>query len=814
MKKRILALLLCVSMLATFAVTLSSCKKKYTGEPTVSKKVVDIDLTDYKVVFSDSLSSVAKDKARAIPNVVKELSGASVRIGKASDETEKEILIGQVDREAVTKALKGFKGDGFTIRVIDDKIVIVGTTNLFTYVALQYFYEHYMTESAVKGTTMKVNQKVLLQNVPVITLAADNACQYEFVYGAEIDDDPKNFTQKTTSAVAGQNVDYPYDAFKNCTKAFSGLAKAGTLKSKKDDAEATANEILIGQVNRDECKEVLASMTPNQYGVFVKNGKVLVTGWTDKALAKSVELFQSMIKDATKEDKSVVLPPDYADLYTLSATDANWLVEFPRPEAEHLELIRVTDVGDDSLVYAYRGSDVTKATFDAYCKKLEGEGYTKITENVIETNCTAMYTNVKTNAFLYVQLALYPYAQQQNLAAVYQPILRITAAPLDTQVVPGDDLLTPTNYDRYQRLTDTMLTAVKFDYDGAYVGDEKKYDFGMSYVITLEDGTFFLFDGGTHDSPNVKQSEVLWNILCDLKVQITGKMPSADNPIHVRGWVLTHGHVDHYGTMHKFIKTYGQDPAFKLDYMLTNFPSDEECYQGYNPTTYMRDQLPALQAAVRGGFKYLKLHTGEHLYFQNLEVEVLFTHEEFNPQRTDFYNDTSTILRLTFNTSDAYTGYVVNRTTGIFTGDAYLIGSRTLRAMYGETLQSDMVQSAHHGGLGMEAEFYSLVNARVVLIPGHTPSVGAKCLLQDADLTSWYSGFVNKANRATFTAPNMRYIIYSDICNYTMKFGANGVDCDHLYTVGSGALEPVESPDGASVVTRAQLEAAYPWAYS
>ena len=125
--------------------------------------------------------------------------------------------------------------------------------------------------------------------------------------------------------------------------------------------------------------------------------------------------------------------------------------------------------------------------------------------------------------------------------------------------------------------------------------------------------------------------------------------------------------------------------------------------------------------------EYIKVFTGQKLYIQNAVLEVLFTHEDMTPMRQPFFNDTSTIIKLSlYNTDgngnvnkDSFGNDVVE--TFMELGDASLIGSTFLRAMYSDkTLDVDQSQVAHHGGYGCEIELYDIMSPTAVWWPHGT----------------------------------------------------------------------------------------------
>ena len=241
---------------------------------------------------------------------------------------------------------------------------------------------------------------------------------------------------------------------------------------------------------------------------------------------------------------------------------------------------------------------------------------------------------------------------------------------------------------------------------------------------------------------------------------------------------MTHEHRDHYGTMNNFANMVNSSAEKKsvvqIDYLMGNFTSDSEDYNSYNPAHSVRNNLESLREKL--GFKYVKLHTGQKFYLANAEIEVLFTHEDFIPLRMQSFNDSSTVLRIKLDTTDIYTGEAVGSQTSIWTGDSFLIGSTTMRAMYGDYLKSDMVQVSHHGTVGCEAEFYQIVSPTVVWWP--YSAAGYANQTDDPNASNW-------AHRVDYVIAHgidsVRYIIVGDDYNTTVTLKADGPDFENLY---------------------------------
>jgi hypothetical protein len=157
-----------------------------------------------------------------------------------------------------------------------------------------------------------------------------------------------------------------------------------------------------------------------------------------------------------------------------------------------------------------------------------------------------------------------------------------------------------------------------------------------------------------------------------------------------------------------------------MDYLLGNFPSQSSIYRVAEGGILLfgrDDIISALQNKIKGGFKFVKAHAGQKYYLANVEIEVLTTYDDLNPILINTQNDTNTVLRFTMKNTNAAGQRVGEPTTVLWAGDSNKQQSRYMCAMFGSYLQSDMVQVAHHGNVGCEKDFYSLVAAEVLWFP-------------------------------------------------------------------------------------------------
>ena len=132
MKKRVLTLLLCITLLMSSVTILSSCSKDG-GDIKTSSKVVDIDLMGYSIVSGQDLTDEGKEHVFAFSQNVSKVCSVDMSVTEdtspeVTESDKPEILIGQTSRKESNKVLNGIKGTGWAIRVVGNKIAIVGTT--------------------------------------------------------------------------------------------------------------------------------------------------------------------------------------------------------------------------------------------------------------------------------------------------------------------------------------------------------------------------------------------------------------------------------------------------------------------------------------------------------------------------------------------------------------------------------------------------------------------------------------------------------------------------------------------------------------
>ena len=733
---RIISLLLALLMLMGGVVTLVSCSEIEDGLVSLSRKVKDVDVSDYTLVYGDSqgendytntFNTQMERFAGKLSDATGEKFSAYTIKRTKSTAADKEILVGRTTRTESENAYAKLQGEGFIIEVTENKIVILGSSNLYTLMAVSYFAERYL-QNETPNKVLSVNESAKSFNRESVTLAdssknmpADAQDVYTYMHRDKIATLPNAYAATDSSSANSTYKEYEQiavDAICERVKEITGLGSkyipAKTDKTNKD------KEVLIGKTDRAESKSALGEIAGDEYIIKVTGTRVVVNSWSEATLKLAVSAYLDLMTEATEkgaDGKVLVRIPQGFTLIGESKTE--WVLDFPMPDGDGIYLYNTMDANDNALQFLYTGENVNATSYRAYCDTLKAAGYTVYMQNEVEGSIFSTFVNKEEKIALYV--AYNAYAHKGDYAEYnwalsktktgdkdvykYDPCFRIVSATLTDACLPPEATLQPQDY---QKRTDSKVTTMPI-YSKAV---------GLSYVVTLEDGSFIIFDGGGVNE-NGTEHDNLWSVLATLHEEIYGTAPTAQNPVHIAAWVLTHAHWDHYYAFRQLAKKYGSTGMFKMDYMIANVPAIDSAYTLRSIADDMTPELmKSLQALVKGSFQYIKVHTGQKFYIANLEIEVITTWEDLNPLVPNNTNDTNTVLRFTLSNQDA----PGKKITQMWTGDANRWQSRFMCATFGDYLKSDMVSIAHHGNAGCEVEFYAMVSPTVVWWPHNAGS--------------------------------------------------------------------------------------------
>lgn len=675
---RILALTLC---LVTLIPALLSCDSRTSpndpaavttevrGTEQLSGNLLAIDFSTYTLVRPEVCSSTLLSAASQLKKSIDSITGADLAIkddfvkkGTELPDDAREIVVGATNRPQSTDALAGLSGDSFVIAVMGSRIVINGTTDYIIAQGMNYFVENYVRPNVTGIASISLDSGLRFVSSPYssVSLIQGGKCRYTVVYSSELD----------PTADENGKVDYQVMLAQKVMKKINEIT--GAAVSLKDDWVKNGTdtdsmyEILIGTTSRPQSLEVRDSLGIEQYGIRVIGNKIVVTGWNEQSIGLAVDDFCRLLSESTvkddKGDSNIILLSDYSQ----TASYSGWTVDIPAFEGGKLD--GSVTCNHDQLEYYY--TDATEQAFRDYRKKLEAAGYRLYCENAIEGNLFATYTNETNIIHAY-------YVKHSGVVRL------ITGALKSSPALPDNVSGRP----EYTKVAEPAVTQMVLDYDEG--------DLGNCYILTLEDGSFIVFDGGCNVGK--KDHIRLYNLLKKLNKRPDGK-------IVIAAWVLSHVHADHFLGFYQMCITYGTD--IKVEQLICNTPDETVYYNSYNPNLYMENGTFEKAAKAVGGIRLVKPHTGMKFWVRNVEFEVLYTQEDLYPSRLNFFNESTMVVRTT-----------VAGQSIIWLGDIRELASETLCKMYGDYLKSDIVQVAHHGWDGATVQLYSLIRAEVALWP-------------------------------------------------------------------------------------------------
>ncbi len=287
-----------------------------------------------------------------------------------------------------------------------------------------------------------------------------------------------------------------------------------------------------------------------------------------------------------------------------------------------------------------------------YQNELVANGYALVMENQINGNF--FYTYRKDNALIHI--SYFPSTNEVTLSSE-----TVTSLP--------DNITAPS----YEKKNTSSITQIQLAENVSVLE-------GMSYVIHLADGTFFIIDGGWCYEDNL-EADKLYNVLKNL---------AGDNDIVIAGWIFTHCHGDHIGTFNLFVEKYHD--VVKINQLLYNFPSDDDIRAGQSmmldDSRQRYTNFKNVIATYLEETEIVKLHSGYKFYYANAEIEILQTFEDLYP---------STVANYDFNSSSTIFTVEIEGQKMLFVGDVSDTGARRLNNIFKDALKSDFVQVAHHG---------------------------------------------------------------------------------------------------------------------
>ncbi len=669
--KKILCALLCLSMLLSILVACSPEQGDGDGTTTGGEaenvKTFDLDLNGYTIIRYDYASNELITAISNFKKTVDAKCGISlgyttdwIQNGKTEPEDAKEIVIGITKRKASQDTLESLDGSCFTVRIVGQRIVILGTDDQKTMQGIEYFLSSLLSTSS--GSVIKCPEELcyISDTVPLLNVIENNKSEFKIVYKDGLDNSVSSTNEEDRRDLEVQWTLDLCDSVKKLAGSKNNILLPGTdWFNPNQGSDSSIPEILLGYVNRPELETVKSELALNEYTVQVVGNKIVVFGWNLTSLRLAIDKFESIMKsNLISNDDGTVSFSLASDFKFVGKTD-EWMSDAPAYDGGKLD--SCYDANKGYLVSLY--TDTNENEFAAWRKKLTESGYTQLQENKIGDNIFATYISGNKSIHTY-------YTPHNNSVRV-----------ITNEDAPSHPNSAPQSY---TKICETSITQMRLDY-----GAE---NFGMCYIFTLEDGSFIIYDGGGSKGQDTRR---LYNTLKKLNKRTDG--------IRIAAWIVTHPHWDHRAVLEGFMSNYGSQ--VKLETLIFN---SLDYYEMYNTSNYDESGDKSLpQIVSKYGAKILVPFTGQYFYIRNLKFEVIYSHESVFPEPMGVYNNSSMVTRVTVGSQKL-----------TFLGDIQTEGCAIIENMYkGNDIKCDIVQVSHHGYQGASKKVYQLLSPTVLLWP-------------------------------------------------------------------------------------------------
>ena len=438
-------------------------------------------------------------------------------------------------------------------------------------------------------------------------------------------------------------------------------------------------EILLGRTNRAESRAVTDGEIPKRGYLWRVSGRRLVIQASDDAMLELAvgELFQAYQDELA--GGSLTVSGGLSQTVELPAARSGWLL-LGIPDYVGGELsINVYDSGygltDYSEDSAYNSKmqivyNTSAAEFEAYGEKLAAAGYSKTFENTIGDNRYTAWRKATTRLYVYY-----------------------TGSGSEVRVIwDRNSTVDPSqfSYSYTPKAEDTSVYYAYAIYHGPTGLDYSNC--GQMGVIKMADNSLFVIDGGMAAQFDTAAQEGF----VKFAREVTGT-PEGEK-VRIACWFFTHTHGDHWAGLAKVMTSSKYQKEFQLERVAANY---------VNAQLDLNTGIQAFYAALVSAWpdcQMLKLHTGMNLQLADLNIEVLYTHEDSvrrnGISRITDPNDASTVLKLT-----------MGGVTQLILGDLNEVGMDSLIGqMPADYLKVDIVQVSHHGWNWVDA-IYDLAKA-------------------------------------------------------------------------------------------------------
>lgn len=452
-------------------------------------------------------------------------------------------------------------------------------------------------------------------------------------------------------------------------------------------------EILIGQLDREECKIPVLN-EQEAYWCVKKVGKdIVINGSTPSAVKAAMNYFMTLC-NFDKETATFNVTGNLEEEHIMKGYfRTGWLLTEIPSYWGGKELSAVYDCGyyltdsarNEDKCMMQSAYDTTAKEAQDYAKLLEENGFKQTEKNTMENNVFYRYTNdtckVTVNHF-----------GKEGVTDIIWDGSSLALTDISYTYEPkAGEKAEMYLYGLYRRY-----------YDDSTKNDSIAIRGGTSMVIKCADNSVIIIDGGESDTQldYEKQAEFL-----DFLYEITDT-PKGEK-IRISAWYITHGHGDHTNGTAAFFTNFGSNVI--LERVIANLPDGEKVDVSNEIVSYLGKGISQY------AYQEAKVHTGDVLQIADVKFEVLYTHEDLATSAAiwagdgsaDASNDASTVIKLT--TSDGM--------SLLMTGDMNYTGYAAIEKNFTtETLKSTFALIPHHLYNNIPESFYAATAPQYYLV--------------------------------------------------------------------------------------------------
>ena len=454
--------------------------------------------------------------------------------------------------------------------------------------------------------------------------------------------------------------------------------------------------ILVGNTEFEESTNAASGMEYGDYRVSICGNAVVVSAFTNEGFVRASESLIGMIESKAKTDKTDITLKKDDEKSGLALR--NGICSVPTLKGAFPIVSEISDLSAYQFLY----TKLTDELVETYQNDLIADGFLKLSEREVAHYRYFTYRRESSKSAITLQ---YDYTDHS---------LRVLLGNTDNQYVQDENRYTVTTTPQLMMMGDT------FDSQNNLSGLE-------CMMIRLSDGRFIMIDGGVATKGF---ADKIYNTM----VEASGGKTN----VTVAAWFFSHSHNDHIGGFNAICQYYSSKVNIEAFY--------------YNFTQYDIAKTIDSGAANDAQKTYnnivkfypnaniYKCRMGEVYHIADAKAEVWYTADEYltgtrSLKNTKNFNETSLIFSVDI------AGQRI-----MFLGDAQNINNNETANRFGSLLKSDIVQVAHHGGVGGTASIYQAINAQVALITTDDSRVESfmstsfnQAMLNNPNMKEWFN---------------------------------------------------------------------------